>query len=557
MFQSRFPRAALAACLVLLAAGAAHAQGRSARAPRKWAVVIGVNEYLKGLPSLHYCVADARRIHRELVEHCGYDENRVLLLTDDQPKTAQRPYEKENLLRQVGDWLLRAEKEDTMLIFFSGHGLVDDAGAGYLAPQNCDPNDMKETACSQAELIARLKRCEATKKMLILDCCHAGAEKGVGHKGASSQDVASTFKFKGLITLASCSKDEESHEWQDKKQGLFTYFLTSGLAGAADRDKDGIVDHLELYRYLNDTVPNAAIKEFGVTQTPVINETSEGIMELARSSRTTQPQIPITPPVEGPPGVTIIENSLGMKLALIPAGQFAMGSRVGEYRDDDDASESRLLEPSRDVEESPQHRVTISKPFYLGIHEVSQGEYRRVMGANPARFIGDNRPVEQVSWDDAVEFCRRLSAMPDEQAAGRVYELPTEAQWEYACRAQTLGPFAFGERLPSEQFNFNGSEAIGERGAEFRKSTIPVGASPANAFGLHEMHGNVWEWCRDGHRDYTSQSVTDPIGIGLDPAVRGGNWAAYAQTCRSSVRRFFSRSTRSDKLGFRVLCTTN
>src|SRR5439155_4637596 len=184
----------------------------------------------------------------------------------------------------------------------------------------------------------------------------------------------------------------------------------------------------------------------------------------------------------------MITNVIGMKLTLIPAGKFLMGSAADEAE--------------RDADEW-QHEVTITKPFYMGVHEVTQGEYERVMGKNVAFFNAKNggspeHPVEQVLWPEAADFCKKLSELPEEKKAGRMYRLPTEAEWEYACRAGTRTVFHFGDSLSSTQANFNGRYGYG--GAEagpYLHKTAKVGSYQPNAFGLHDMHGNVAEWCWD------------------------------------------------------------
>ena len=210
-----------------------------------------------------------------------------------------------------------------------------------------------------------------------------------------------------------------------------------------------------------------------------------------------------------------ITNSIGMKLALIPSGEFQMGSpaeaidaelRLHGYN----GPWARLL-PG----ELPQHRVRITKPYRLGVTEVTQEQYQRVMGVNPSKFQGDpNRPVEQVSWDDAVEFCRRLSELPGEKAVKRHYGLPTEAQWEYACRAGSTVPLQSkadpSARLEEEKI----LRDYGWFGANSDGQTHAVGQKRANAFGLNDMHGNVAEWCADWIQpDYYAKSpVDDPSG---------------------------------------------
>jgi formylglycine-generating enzyme required for sulfatase activity/tetratricopeptide (TPR) repeat protein len=229
-----------------------------------------------------------------------------------------------------------------------------------------------------------------------------------------------------------------------------------------------------------------------------------------------------------------------LKLAYIPAGSFLMGSAPGEWL--------------RDIEDGPQHRVNLSLSFYLGIYPVTQAEWQAIMGTNPSRFAGDDRPVEQVSWDDSQEFCRKLSKL-----IGRTFRLPTEAEWEYACRAGTTTPFSFGDTITTGQANFNSRwPATGPWPPHlgvYRAQTTPVGKFPPNAWGLYDMHGNVWEWCRDKKRPYPAEreEVTDPVySQGARRAVRGGSWINQPVLCRSACRCAGAPGARLDILGCRV-----
>jgi formylglycine-generating enzyme required for sulfatase activity/serine/threonine protein kinase len=229
-------------------------------------------------------------------------------------------------------------------------------------------------------------------------------------------------------------------------------------------------------------------------------------------------------------------NSIGMKLTLVPPGEFLMGSPNSEQ----DRSDGEL-----------QHRVRMTKPFYLGVYEVTQWEYERVMGASPSHFkeSGNSAPVEMVSWDEAQEFCRKLSALPAEQAAGWVYRLPTEAEWEYACRAGSTSRFCFGD-------SDDGLDAYAWFGNNSDSKTHPVGLKKPNAWGLYDMHGNVWEWCADWYDSgyYVASPSSDPQGpsSGSDRVSRGGGWLYRPGDCRSSYRDGFSPGIRSFDLGFRV-----
>lgn len=261
---------------------------------------------------------------------------------------------------------------------------------------------------------------------------------------------------------------------------------------------------------------------------------------------------------DAPTPPSSLTNSIGIKLVLVPAGRFVMGSP--------------LTEPERDVEEVP-HEVVISRPFYMGAYEVTQGEFLRVMGnkIKPAlnRDTADSAsyPMESMLWKEAVAFCDQLSQLPAEKSAGRQYRLPTEAEWEYACRAGTTTAFHYGNALSSRQANFNGNFVFGdaEKGPYVRKTT-KVGSFPPNAFGLYDMHGNVWEWCADWYdANYYRQSPTeDPLGppMGVTPTgygdfylvIRGGCWLDDARACRSAYRFRAMPDNRYQLIGFRVVC---
>ncbi|NEZ65750.1 formylglycine-generating enzyme family protein [Leptolyngbyaceae cyanobacterium CCMR0082] len=219
-------------------------------------------------------------------------------------------------------------------------------------------------------------------------------------------------------------------------------------------------------------------------------------------------------------------NGVNLELVLVPGGKFLMGSPEREEDDND----------------SPQHKVTISE-FWMGKYPVTQAQYKAVTGKSPSRFKGDNLPVEQVDWCDAVEFCKRLS-----KKTGKSYRLLSEAEWEYACRAGTTTRYCFGDDLTEEQANFNGN--IGK--------TSPVGTYPPNAFGLYDMHGNVWEWCQDHWHDSYDSAPTDGSAwiIGGDNdwrMLRGGSWYNSTVYCCSTCRSYNQPDVRIDTFGFRVV----
>ena len=260
----------------------------------------------------------------------------------------------------------------------------------------------------------------------------------------------------------------------------------------------------------------------------------------------------ITPIVDEPakpaekPG-TVISNSVGMELAHILAGEFLIGSP------DTDVT-------VRDLQKPP-HRVRITKPFHLGVHEVTRGEWEDVMGTTPWKNWvtakeGDRYPAIHVCWDDATEFCRTLTEK--ERRAGRLkpgesYRLPTEAEWEYACRAgsRTVYHFGIGAGGSLGEYDWYKDNAV----YIDEKYAHEVGLKRANAWGLFDMHGNVSEWCSDWYGKYEESAVTDPQGPseGSSRVYRGGNWNRYASYCQSASRNGLFPSYSSDELGFRVV----
>jgi formylglycine-generating enzyme required for sulfatase activity len=201
--------------------------------------------------------------------------------------------------------------------------------------------------------------------------------------------------------------------------------------------------------------------------------------------------------------------------------------------------------------ESPAHEVSLSTPHYMGKYEVTQEEYERVMGNNPSSFKGARNPVESVLWEDAQEFCRKLS-----ERTGREVRLPTEAEWEYGCRAGRSTPFHTGETISTAEANYNGNYTYGNgTKGENRKKTIAVGSLAPNAFGLYDMHGNVFEWCGGWHGAYVKGAQRDPTGEadGMARVLRGGSWNVIPGFCRSAFRSWSSLDYRYNSNGFRVV----
>ncbi|NEP24834.1 formylglycine-generating enzyme family protein [Moorena sp. SIO3I6] len=241
-------------------------------------------------------------------------------------------------------------------------------------------------------------------------------------------------------------------------------------------------------------------------------------------------------------------NGVDLDMVYIPKRSFLMGSLESEKYSHDS--------------ERPQHQVSV-QPFFLGKYQVTQAQWREVaklpkierdLKPDPSRFKGKNRPVEQVDWFDAVEFCVRLS-----EYTGTKYRLPSEAEWEYACRAGTTTPFHYGQTITSQLANYNASHTYAEEAkGVHRRETTEVGRFPPNGFGLYDMHGNVWEWCADpSNHNYEGAPIDGSIWNNYDNhnyyILRGGSWDDVPRDCRSAFRLFYIASNViKTNVGFRV-----
>jgi len=243
-------------------------------------------------------------------------------------------------------------------------------------------------------------------------------------------------------------------------------------------------------------------------------------------------------------------NGIFLEMVKIPGGNFLTGSPENELE--------------RLDRESPQHNVNI-QPFFMGKFPVTQEQYQAIMGENPSHFQGKNKPVECVSWDNAVDFCGRIS-----KRTGKTYRLPSEAEWEYACRSGTTTQFHFGETITTDLANYRGTDwnyegtlypgnyGNGYKG-EYREQTTDVGNFPANTFGLYDMHGNVWEWCKDNwHENYQGTPNNGTSWISDDNEnnyrlLRGGSWHVNPWLCRCAFRFRYERDGRGSNIGFRVV----
>ncbi|MCR9201354.1 MAG: SUMF1/EgtB/PvdO family nonheme iron enzyme [Planctomycetaceae bacterium] len=418
-----------------------------------------------------------------------------------------------------------------------GNRLRNADGSAKLEP---DPDSMT----SMRSILDALSACGATNRVLLADCCREDPSAARGRAFGSKLSVADLPP--GMAALFACSASEKAFEHKDWGHGAFTYSLLKRLRGASTdltANELSVSLHRDVLKAVRDKT-NGADRQ-------TVNPITNGIVNLGLT--------PIT---------KLVPNAAGIVFVKIPAGSFLMGSPAGEQI----------------VNEGPVHRVTISKPFYAGKYEVTiaqvlqwlnapgvqidddwvidGGDYspvrksrgRWVRNSSSKFASSDNQPMQCISWHGAVAFCEWLSR----QDSRFTYRLPTEAEWEYMARAGSTTPFWWGDTLDGDRANVNGNYPYGtETKGRFRDVTTPVGSYDANQWGLYDTAGNVWEWCSDGEREYSSRAVTDPLGpTGSAPSrvLRGGSWDFGANEARSSCRFSGALNERFNCYGFRVIC---
>jgi sulfatase modifying factor 1 len=554
---------------------------------KKYALLVGVDRYEKGslLPGLPFPRRDVDALERVFLD-AGYEKESVVVMT------RERGFEEvdlmptaEHIRNQLELMLGGVKVGDSVIVALAGHGVM------MLAPPVDDPNGTArqrsffcpmdanlahkrlERFVGFDELYKALERCKATVKLLMVDACRNELlAQPEGRPGGIAMPPPA-LPPASVAALFSCSDKEVS--WEDKDldggHGVFFHFVIQGLSGKADEErgnKDQKVELDELYSYVKDNVRSFVARKHATTQLPRLVGDIGPVAVLDLSGRRPGASNPL-----------VITNSIGAKLRLIAAGEFMMGSPDTDMHAEDD--------------EKPQHRVRITRAFYLGVTEVTRGQFRAFvddagyqteaekdgMGGsgwneeakkfeqdpkytwqNAGFEQTDEHPVVNVSWNDAVAFCQWLS-----RKEAKTYRLPTEAEWEYACRAGTTTRYQSGDdpeglaavgnvadRMAKEKFPEWNAIAAPD-GYVF---TAPVGRCSPNAWGLLEMHGNVWEWCSDWYaKDYYGQSPADDPGGSLPASSRvnrGGGWSAEPRFARSATRSGNDPAYRFNSLGFRL-----
>jgi formylglycine-generating enzyme required for sulfatase activity len=564
----------VAACTVLLSCTAARAA--EPKVAERWALLIGVDDYATA-QDLAYCGADQRDLQIRLRD-CGFADDHIFLLHDRADDNKYRPSQR-NIERELGVVLNLAAEDDLLIVAFSGHG-VSLGGKSYLCPSDAALDD-PATLVSLDAIYDRLNNCAARFKLMLVDACRNDPRPGGGRSLSATEGTKQLARSlqeiklpEGVVLLNSCAPGEISWEEQAFGHGVYMHHVLEALSGSADTNADGAVSLNELQAFAGTKTKTYVARKFSASQRPFFKSEGESdLMEFAL--------LPVKP--SAVPGGKEITNSIGMRLTLIPGGEFQMGSPAF----DSDAQE----------DEKPQHRVRITKPFYLGTHEVTNGQFAQFVvatsyrtdaekdgkggwGYNPTTFSEqkpefnwrntgftqtDDHPVVNVSWNDAVAFCEWLCGNE-----GKSYSLPSEAQWEYACRAGTTTRYVTGNSPDSVEGSANVQDASFE--TKFPKVdyakypsfkfndgwsfTAPAGRFKANAFGLYDMTGNVWEWCDDWYDEkyYAQSRVDDPAGLttGSFRVYRGGSWNDTPAYCRSANRIWGTPDNRDSVIGFRV-----
>jgi formylglycine-generating enzyme required for sulfatase activity len=436
-------------------------------------------------------------------------------------------------------------------------------GQDYLLLADSDLDNLDETGLSLTNLVRLLFLSDVGKVILLLDVDRSFSSDEVSSlEQQLSQKLSSD---RGLIIFYASSPEQGAYEIDVLQQGTFTYALREALLST-----QGNLSLERLEQFLRERVTELNDRYDRPTQTPqsfifptnlqkwIPFPSNLQVFEFKTPTVNRRGEIIQQDTKLAQSYTEDLGNGITLNLVAIPGGNFMMGSPEGEGNSS----------------EKPQHEVTVP-PFFMGKYPITQAQWRaiaslpkveRELNPSPSRFQGNDRPVEQVSWYDAVEFCARLSKL-----TGKEYRLPSEAEWEYACRALTTTPFYFGETIATELANYNGKytytsyawEATGVN----RQETTPVGTFPPNAFGLYDLHGNVWEWCADDwHENY--KGAPDDGSAWLDKnnnrsqkkrekrsPLRGGSWHGNPSICRSACRSNNAwRGNIDYNVGFRVVC---
>lgn len=563
---------------------------QTAFAQTKLAFVSGIERYDKsGLRDLDYAEEDARQVQAAL-KSLGFS---VVSVIGDEATLANLNFALERFIAQAK----KLDRSDIVIVYFSGHGVQklvqrrndDGKSIEVEEPFFCPKDALKSDPTTLLSLNTLLRRLEDSSgsdhNIIMLDACRDSSDKGA-KGGIDGSTIEVTDKLALFFAAKSGRRSFESAQLQ---HGIFTHYLLEGLSGQA-ADSDNEVTFHGLVNYVAKQVERNSPSLLNVSavdaQRPNLMGNLSGTIVLGRADRQTHPQNAWAESKS-------FSNELGMQFVRIEPGEFMMGNAESG----DDLAEMFPYAKEKEFEDAAnQHLVKITRPYYIGAHEVTVGQFRAFVKATGYRTDAekgskggtgldlkagfnrntkynwdntgcvqtDEHPVVNVSWNDTQQFIAWLCKVD-----GRNYRLPTEAEWEYACRAGTQTLYWNGndpEGLPKianiadPSFRSNLALIAGN----FKNSTksddgfafsAPVGSYPPNPWGLYDMHGNVWEWCSDWYGEYPTGTLSDWRGstFGTERVDRGGGWWDAPSTCRSAHRSSNLPSDCLSNLGFRVV----
>ncbi|AKB23789.1 serine/threonine kinase [Methanosarcina sp. MTP4] len=578
-------------------------------AGKKFGIVIGTNEYSDSkIPNLRFAQKDAKEIKNILLDSdiCGFDK-----VVDSTDKTSVQTF------CDIEGLLNKAEYDDSLLIYFSGHGEPDTQHDLCLLFNNTRMDRLLATSLNYSMIRKCIDASKCKTFVVILDCCYSGA---AGIKGNNLKKILARSSGSGTAILSASSEFDVAKEDEKLEHGVFTHYLVEGLrSGAVAGDRNGDISLVDLYNYAHKNTTARC------SQTPYIKVEGEGRIiigknplkvkekefiqkknKLVKKIRKELPasvydisMIVLIDAYEKPEELTENDEEIRSSLEDLLAGRISVKTYIPTvqcYLENEDIEKSYVLEKYREQEipktftspftgmefilipagefemgslldekdrydyEIPAHNVQFKNPFYMGKYPVTQKQWVAVMGDNPSSFKGDDRPVESVSWKDVQEFIKKLNEKEDTDK----YLLPSEAEWEYACRAGTTTKYSFGddESKLGDYAWYSGYSTF-EEWKENRDKILKegkthlVGQKKPNPWGLYDMHGNVWEWVQDRyHSDYNgapSDGSAWEDGNSSNRVIRGGSWGDLARYCRSASRAGPGPDSRVSYVGFRLL----
>jgi formylglycine-generating enzyme required for sulfatase activity len=519
------------------------------------AVIIGNKTYDGSIPEVSFAHNDADAFRKFVIKGLGYREGNIIDLRDATFNQMVTVFgNKETHEGKLFDYIRPGESDVT--VFYSGHGVpgLKDRQA-YLLPINGDPNRAEISGYPIATLYKNLNKLPARTIRVFIDACFSGeTPKGMLVKSASGISITpKPPKGSSRMVILTAAQGDQLASWDnDAKHGLFTKHLLEALYGAADGEKygdgDGKVTLDEVGAYLKREMTYQARRRFGRVQEASLTGNGGDVLapEIVEQKQvaavTTVPKLetpsPAKPavgiyPKQYKPGDTFKDCDDCPEMVVVPAGSFKMGDLSGDgYKS-----------------ERPPHRVAINYYMAVGKYEITQKQWRLMMGTNPSLFKGENRPVEQVSWDDIQDYLRKLNRHLGFVGRSGRYRLLSESEWEYAARASTSSKYSWGNDIDSSRANYGG---------EIDKPS-PVGSYPANAFGLYDMLGNVLELTKDcwsrSYIDAPSNGRASTVGDCSAHPLRGGSMDSYPPDMRVA-RRISSLNFYSfNGYGFRIAKT--